>query len=133
MVSMNDEHQPSNVDPTTDEELSKKQFHGALNGLMSVKKRRKKAWWGISWHRRVGKWQLSLRIGGELVHGGYFTNRCNAVVERNRLVGKWLGPEHGWRTPTVRVRHRRVKEPSGAERKAASIEQMRALNKGTEQ
>lgn len=93
--------------------------------------RRKRPWWGITWHRRVGRWQLSLSLASKTVHGGYYDKRIDAAIERNRLLAEHYGPGHGWTWAAQRRSNRRrsTDAPSQASREVSRITAMRALSR----
>lgn len=46
---------------------------------------------GVSWHKRIKKWNAYIRVDGKLIHIGYFDNLCDASVAR-----KQAEIEHGF-------------------------------------
>ena len=51
---------------------------------------------GISWHKRDEVWSVSIRINGNLIHGGSFTNINDAISKREQLnINYGFHPLHG--------------------------------------
>ena len=47
----------------------------------------------ISYHKRLSKWQLSLRVNHILKHFGYFEERVNAIIARNQILAWKFGSQ----------------------------------------
>lgn len=46
---------------------------------------------GVSWHKRILKWQVSIRVNRQLKHVGYFDNEIEAAKQYNFHAIKYFG------------------------------------------
>ena len=46
---------------------------------------------GVNWHRRVSKWQTSIRVDGKLRHLGYFIDEIEAAKMYNKAALQYFG------------------------------------------
>ena len=68
----------------------------------------------IYWHKRLNKWMVNIRYNGENIHVGYFIDKSNAIIARNKALFELYGSvglkeSHG-KSPFVNKKIKRKKK-----------------------
>lgn len=65
--------------------------NGQNQANISMNKRNTSGVQGVGWHKRIGKWQSSIRINGKLISLGYFSDLQEAAAARRSAEIQYFG------------------------------------------
>lgn len=66
---------------------------------------------GVSWHKRIKKWQARLMIKREMILLGYYDNVDDAIKAREQAEKKYYAPilrKYGWRKKTIALKQNKT-------------------------